>query len=195
MQPFVLGVLAHVLDDISTDIVDFIYGVYLDEASSPNLLQFFLLDEWQVANHVVVNRSTLLELDYGHILQLGISVPQTLDELFEVLVASLDVTDIEIDLAESQCKKLATPVKIHADELTNTVSPVSLTCSIILLRILAFFVTFIFSFSTAGGVQPFVSPNLDNPLCGNDFLIVTIQQNHPLSEGANRPVFRLIRIV
>ena len=195
LQPFVLCVLAHVLDDIRSDIVDLVNGVYLDETSPPNLLQLILLDEREIAYHVIVNRSTLLELDDSNVSQLRVSVLQPLDELLEVSVALFHVADIEIDFAESQSDELAAAVKIHANKLPDSVSPFPLTIRIIMGIFDSGTVTVFFSFSSAGGIKSLVSPNLENPLCGNDFLVIPFQQNHPLHGGAERSVFRLIRNV
>lgn len=195
LQPFVLSIFAHVLDNISSDVVHLVNGVDFHEPSTPNLLKLQLLDERQIANHVVVYRSAFLELDDGHVFQLGVSVLQTKNEKLEMLIACLYVRYIEIDLAESQRNELATAIEIHANELTNTVPPFALSVPVIMLIFDSGTVTVFFALSTAGGIESFVSRNLANPLRYNDFLIVTIQQNHPLSEGANRSVFLLIRNV
>ena len=196
LQAFVLCIFAHVLDNIGSDIIHLVNGVDFHEPSTPYLLKLLLLNERQIANHVVVNRPTFLKLNDSHIHELRIPVFQTPYEVMKVPITSLDVGYIEaLTVIESQCHELATAIKVRANQLPNSVSSLTLTLAVILFVMLSFLVTFLFTISTAGGIESFVSPNFDNPLRCNDFLVVSLQPNHPLSQGANRSVFRHIRIV
>lgn len=89
-EPFIFGILAHVLDDIRAYVIDLINAIDFYEATAPNLLQFRFLDVRQIANHVVVNGTTtvfILKLNDRDIEQFRVTVFQAKNEAAEILIA------------------------------------------------------------------------------------------------------------
>lgn len=181
LKPLVLGILAHVLDYVGSYVVNPIDPVDLHVTSCPDRLQLTLFDEGEIADHVVVNRSTLLELDHSNVFEIWIPVLKPLNKLLEMLVTGFDIRYIESMLIiEGQGYELGTTIEIGANKLSDPVTAHPLTFPVILFIFLAGTIAFFFSKATSFGIKFLIPPYLGNPFRYNDLLIVGFQKNHPL---------------
>ena len=174
-KPLIVHIGGHVLDDVCAYVVHLVNAIDFHETCSPNCLQVGFLQIRQIANHVVVYRTSIvlvLELDNSHILEVRVSVFQTHHELAEVLIAGFNVLDVKGHLViECQRYELGTAIEITAYQLPNAVSACALSVLVVMLAISAVTLTF----SAAFGIQFFIPPNLDNAFCDNDFLVVFLR--------------------
>lgn len=109
-EPFVLGILAHVLDNIGSNIVHLVNGVYLYETAFPDSLELSLFDEWEIANHVVMDGTSavlVLELYHRNVLEFRVLAAESLDKQHEKPVTGFYVLDVEIlGVVKGQSNKL-----------------------------------------------------------------------------------------
>ena len=171
-QAFIIHISGHVLDDVSTNVVYLVDAIDFHKAGTPDLRKVNFLQIRQIANHVVVNRTTsilVLELDDRHVFEIRVPVLHAHDELAEVLIASLYVLDVERHLViERKGHKLGTAIEVTAYQLPDAVSSSALSVLVVMLCISTISITL----SAAFGIQFFIPPNLDNPFRDNDFLVV-----------------------
>ena len=174
-KPLIIHIGSHVLDDVCAYVVDLVNAIDFHETCSPNRLQVGFLQIRQIANHVVMHRTSVvfvLELDNRHVFEIRVSVFQTHHKLAEVLIAGFNVFDVKGHLViECQRYELGTAIEVTAYQLANAVSACALSVLVVVLGISAVTLTF----SAAFGIQFFVSPNLDNAFCDNDFLVVFLR--------------------
>ena len=118
-EPFIVHIFSHILDDVRTNIVDVVDGIDFDETAAPNLCQLGLLEERQIANHMIVNGTAtvfVLELDDRHIPKIRIPPFHSQHELAEILIAGNYVLDVKRHLVvKRKGDKLGTVVEITAN--------------------------------------------------------------------------------